>query len=160
MHLKSRHRLSVHLKIDTEGALHDKNWRTSDLFLCISSMIFTWFQRVLRLCFLFRFYSTLGAHHSKGVADFHVFSIGICKHSTDGPEGSRITHSRLSVQGAEWEELEWLVSSPSEMDKIRTFDMEDGRQLWCFFCHRCFTFRDWIWLVGLAGPSSWLIKYS
>lgn len=30
----------------------------------------------------------------------------------------------LPSAGAEWEELEWLVSSPEDMDKIRTFDME------------------------------------
>ena len=76
----------------------------------------------------------------KGVADFHVFSIGIS-----------------TVQGAEWEELEWLVSSPSEMDKIRTFDMEDGRQLWqskitsvSFVID--VALEDVWW--GLAGPSS------
>ena len=31
------------------------------------------------------------------------------------------------LAGAEWEELEWLVSSPADMDKIRTFDMEAER---------------------------------
>lgn len=33
-------------------------------------------------------------------------------------------HLKIDTEGAEWEELEWLVSSPADMDKIRTFDME------------------------------------
>lgn len=33
-------------------------------------------------------------------------------------------HLKIDTEGSEWEELEWLVKSPVDMDKIRSFDME------------------------------------
>ncbi|CAE8638984.1 unnamed protein product [Polarella glacialis] len=33
-------------------------------------------------------------------------------------------HLKIDTEGSEWEVLEWLLSSPEDMDKIRTFDME------------------------------------
>ncbi|CAJ1401033.1 unnamed protein product [Effrenium voratum] len=33
-------------------------------------------------------------------------------------------HLKIDTEGSEWEELEWLLSSPKDLDKIRTLDME------------------------------------
>eukprot|EP00931_Biecheleriopsis_adriatica_P094854 TRINITY_DN6847_c0_g1_i1.p1 TRINITY_DN6847_c0_g1~~TRINITY_DN6847_c0_g1_i1.p1 ORF type:complete len:785 (-),score=121.20 TRINITY_DN6847_c0_g1_i1:167-2521(-) len=33
-------------------------------------------------------------------------------------------HLKIDTEGSEWEVLNWLVNSPADMDKIRTFDME------------------------------------
>ena len=33
-------------------------------------------------------------------------------------------HLKIDTEGSEWEELEWLLQSVEDMDKIRSFDME------------------------------------
>lgn len=126
MHLKSRHRLSVHLKIDTEG---DRVGAGVRLAVAVPQGNIDGVQeegKPLRLiptisgCWQGRSPelqtepSTSGPHPR--------FSSGIPRPSD--PASFLLPVPRTDLAGSEWEELEWLVQSPEAMDKIRTFDME------------------------------------